>query len=76
MTKHPANTWEFHDDAEEAFVNWFNDLYGSYSLRSEWFHGDCEEPDVNQRKEILRKWIHAVYVAGYEQGSYEAALDD
>lgn len=76
MTQHPANNWEFDDDAEEAFVKWFNDLYGPYSLRSEWFHGDCEEQDVNQRKEIMRKWIHAAFVAGYEQAFYETVLND
>jgi len=70
--QHPANDWEFHDDAEDGFVEWFNDLYGSYSLRSEWFHGDCEEQDENQRKEIMRKWVHAAYIAGYERGFYES----
>ena len=77
MTKqHPANDWDFDDAAEEGFVDWFTDFYGPYSLRSEWFHGDCEEQDENQRKEIMRKWIHAAYVAGYERGFYEAALDE
>jgi hypothetical protein len=76
MTKHPANDWEFHDDAEEAFVIWFNDLYDAYSLRAEWFYGDCIVEDENQRKDIMRKWVHTAYVNGYERGFYEATLDE
>jgi hypothetical protein len=69
MTKrHPANDWEWEDYAEESFQEWFNDLYGDYSLRSEWFFGDCEEGDVNQRKEILYKWIHSSFLSGYNMG--------
>jgi len=66
MTKHPANDFEFYDDAEDAFVKWFNDFYGSYSLRAEWFYGDCEIGDEKQRKDILAKWIHSSFVAGWE----------
>lgn len=71
MTKtHPANDWEWADDAEEGFVDWFNGSYGSYSLRSEWFFGDCEVGDEKTRKDLLYKWIHAAYIAGYERGLY------
>ena len=66
--RHPANDWTFSNWAELGFVYWFNGLYGTYSLRSEWFEGDCETEDLNQRKEILRKWVHAAFVAGYELG--------
>jgi hypothetical protein len=55
-------------DAELGFVDWFNDLFSPYTLRSEWFEGDCETKDLNQRKEILRRWVHAAFVAGYELG--------
>jgi len=65
MTKHPANDWEFNDPVEEGFVDWFNGSYGSYSLRSEWFFGDCEVEDEKTRKDLLYKWIHAAYIAGY-----------
>lgn len=68
MTKrHPANDWKWIDDAEEGFVNWFNDLYGSYSLRSEWFYGDCNVEDEKTRQDIMKKWVHAAFCAGYER---------
>ena len=69
MTKqHPANDWEWADDAEEGFVEWFNDLYGEFSFRSECFYGDCEVEDVKTRQYLLYKWIHAAYCEGYERG--------
>jgi hypothetical protein len=71
MTKHPANDWDFDDDAEEGFVKWFNDLYGDYSLRSEWFFGDCEVKDENTLKDLMYKWLHSAYVSGYNAGRYE-----
>lgn len=70
MKQHPANDWEWAEDVEEGFVEWFNSSYGSYSLRSEWFFGDCEVEDEKTRKDLLYKWIHASYVAGYSQGLY------
>lgn len=68
MTKHPTTDWEWDDTAEEAFVEWFHDLYGGYSLRSEWFYGDCEVEDVKTRQDILAKWLHSSYIAGYNAG--------
>ena len=57
-------------DPEIGFNAWFNDdSYGSYSYRCEWFFGDCEVGDVNTRKDLLYKWIHAAYCAGYEEGA-------
>jgi hypothetical protein len=71
MTKHPANDWDFDDSAEGEFVKWFNDLYGDYSLRSEWFFGDCEVKDENTLKDLMYKWLHSAYVSGYNAGRYE-----
>jgi hypothetical protein len=69
MTKrHPANDWEWEDYAEESFQEWFNDLYGDFSLRAEWFYGDCEIGDEKQRKDILVKWLHSAYTSGYNMG--------
>ena len=46
--------------------------YGSpLSIRSEWFLGDCEEPDEKQRKEILIKWLHSAFLTGYNMGRFE-----
>ena len=66
LTKHPANDFEFDNDAEEGFVEWFHDLYGGYSLRSEWFYGDCDVEDVKTRQSILASWLHSAYIAGWE----------
>jgi len=68
MTKHPTADWDFDDDAEEGFVEWFHDLYGGYSLRSEWFYGDCEVEDVKTRQDLMYKWLHSAYVSGYNAG--------
>lgn len=70
MTKHPTNDWEFVDDIEEGFVEWFNGNYGEFTFRFEWFYGDCEVEDVKTRKDLLYKWIHSSYTAGYERGLY------
>ena len=68
MTEHPTSDWKFDDTIEEGFVEWFNDLYGEYSLRSEWFYGDCEVEDVKTRKDLMYRWAHASYVSGYNSG--------
>ena len=70
MTKHPANDWKWADDAEEGFVDWFNDFYGRFSFRCENFYGDCEVEDEKTRKDLMYRWIHASYVSGYERGLY------
>jgi len=69
MTEHPTKDWEWEDTAEVAFQEWFNGDYGSpYSLRSEWFYGDCEVEDVKTRQDIMYKWLHSAYVNGYNMG--------
>ena len=69
MTEHhPANDWAWNDEAETGFVEWFNDFYGSYSLRSEWFYGDCRIGDEKTREEAMHAWLHAAFVAGHELG--------
>ena len=65
---HPANDWEWLGDREDGFVEWFDGEYGPYSCRCEWFYGDCEVEDEKTRKDLMYKWIHAAYCAGYEQG--------
>jgi hypothetical protein len=71
MTKHAANDWDFDDTIEDAFVEWFNDIYGVYSLRSEHFFGDCEVEDVNTRKDLMHKWLHSAFVVAYNMGRME-----
>ena len=58
--------WE--DDAEVCFTEWFNDYYGDYSLRSEWFYGDCLMHDDNQRQDVLMKWLQSAFLSGYNVG--------
>lgn len=64
---HPANDWNWDDDAEEGFVEWFNELVG-FSFRSEWFDDDCEVEDAKTRRDLMYKWIHTAYAVGYERG--------
>jgi hypothetical protein len=72
---HPANDWEFNPEAEEGFVKWFNDFYGRFSFRAEYFYEDCEVEDEKTRKDLMYKWLHAAYVAAYavayEEGFHE-----
>jgi hypothetical protein len=68
MTKHPMHDWEWDDYAEDAFVEWFNGDYGSFSFRSEYFFGDCEVKDENTLKDLMYKWLHSAYVNGYNMG--------
>ena len=68
MTKHPMHDWEWDDYAEDAFVEWFNGDYGSFSYRNEYFFGDCEVKDENTLKDLMYKWLHSAYVNGYNMG--------
>jgi hypothetical protein len=69
--KHPTNNFEFNEDAEMGFNQWFyEDLYGPYSWRAEWFMGDVETEDLKQRKDAMVKWVHSAFCAGYERAQY------
>lgn len=57
---------EAHNSTDKCFEEWFNDLYGLYSYRSEWFYGDCEVEEPNARKVLLRGWLRDAFIAGYE----------
>jgi hypothetical protein len=70
MTKHPTNDWKFVDDIEESFVEWFNADYGPYTWRCEYFFGDCKVEDEKTRKDLMYKWVHAAFQAGYERAQY------
>jgi hypothetical protein len=51
------------DEAEQAFVEWFNGDYGQY------FFTDCLVGDEKTRQDILYKWVIAAFMAGYQEGS-------
>ncbi len=71
MTNHPTKDWEFDDTIEEAFQEWFNDLCGGFSFRSEWFDDDVVVKDEKTRKDLMYKWVHTAFVMGYNMGRYE-----
>ena len=59
------------DEAEQAFVKWFNDDYGKYSLRSEAFFADCLIGDEKTRQDLLYKFVVAAFMAGYREAKNE-----
>jgi hypothetical protein len=68
--KYPIKDWEFVDEIEENFQEWFNGMYGEYSLRSEWFFGDCEVEDEKTRKDLMYRWIYASFYSAWERAQY------
>jgi len=80
MTQQPKQ-WQFSDNAEESFTTWFNEIYGTYSHRCEWFFGDCEVKDEKTRKDLMYQWIHCAFAEGYRMGCFlssdtEAGLEE
>ena len=73
---HPPKEWRFSDDAEVAFNTWFNELYGTFSHRCEWFYGDAEIEDTNTRKDMMYQWIHCAFAEGYRMGCYLSTNTD
>jgi hypothetical protein len=59
---------EWDEVAEVKFQEWFNEIYGVYSCRCEWFYGDCEVEDEKTRKDLMIKWLHSAYLSGYNVG--------
>ena len=59
---------EWDEVAEIKFQELFNELYGAYSCRCEWFYGDCEVEDEKTRKDLMIKWLHSAYLSGYNVG--------
>ena len=68
------NKLEWDEVAEVKFQEWFNDLYGVYSHRCEWFYGDCEVEDEKTRKDLMIKWLHSAYLSGYNVGMRNETL--
>ena len=54
--QYPINDWEFVEDIENAFNEWFHSNHTDYSLKSEYFYGDCEIGDVKTRQDMLKNW--------------------
>ena len=68
MSKFPSTDFDFSAEAEVAFDDWFHGDYGPYTLRSEYFYGDCAEEDLKTLEKLMSEWIHVAFVTGYERG--------
>ena len=68
--QYPINDWEFVDEIETSFNEWFYSNHTDYSLKSEYFYGDCEIGDVKTRQDMLQKWIYAAFYEGFMRGKY------
>ena len=70
MTNHPANEYlNPQEDAELAFNKWFyEDFYGRFTFRYEYFMDDIKIEDENQRKEMLIRWVESAFIMGYNTG--------
>ena len=68
MSKIPSTDFDFSAEAEEGFDDWFHGDYGPYTLRSEYFYGDCAEEDLKTLEKAMYQWVHVAFVTGYERG--------
>ena len=73
MTKHPANEYlDPQEDAQLSFNKWFyEDFYGRFTYRYEYFMDDIKIEDDNQRKQILISWVESAFLCGYEYALYK-----
>ena len=73
MTKHPTNQYiNPQEDAELCFNKWFyEDFYGRFTYRYEYFDDDIKIEDENQRKQILINWVESAFLCGYEYALYK-----
>ena len=68
MSKIPHTDWDFSAEAEEGFDDWFHGDYGPYTLRSEYFYGDCKEEDLKTLEKSMYEWVHVAFLTGFERG--------
>ena len=68
MAKLPGYDWDFNEKADENFIDWFHGDYGPFSIRSEYFYGDCGIKDKKTREDLMHKWIRAAFVTGFTRG--------
>jgi len=68
MSKIPHTDWDFSAEAEEGFDDWFHGDYGPFSLRSEYFYGDCKEEDLKTLEKSMYEWVHVAFLTGFERG--------
>ena len=71
MTKqYPIKDWEFVDEIENSFNEWFYSNHTEYSLKVEYFIGDCSVEDPKTREDLMRKWVYASFYEGFMRGKY------
>ena len=68
LAKLPDYDWDFNESAEDSFVDWFHGDYGPFSIRSEYFYGDCGVQDKKTREDLMFKWIYVAFVTGFTRG--------
>ena len=66
--KIPSTDFDFSEGAQVAFEDWFHGDYGPYTLRSEYFYGDCKEQELKTLEKLMSEWLHVAFVTGYERG--------
>ena len=72
--KIPSTDFDFSEGAEIAFDDWFHGIYGRFTLRSEYFYGDCKLNDEEKLKDSMYEWIHVAFITGYERGIQSHSL--
>jgi hypothetical protein len=55
---------ELPQELQEAFDDWFYAEQG-FSVRAEYFYGDCHYPDDMEREKIMKSWVEAAFFLGY-----------
>ena len=58
-----------------AFEGWFHELI-NFSLRSEWFDGDCKLPDEKVRTKQMYEWVLSAFVQGYNSSQQGNKMND
>lgn len=53
----------------KTFDDWFNSLEG-FAFRSEYFYGDVETQDEQERKGLMYQWLVSAYNQGVEDSTY------
>lgn len=56
------------EEIEEDFIDWINSNCSPYSFLIEYFYGDCEIQDNEERRAMMYKWLLAAYEEGFKNG--------
>jgi len=56
------------EQINKEFEEWFNDFYGLFSFRAEYFYEDVEVENVETRRDLMYKWVHSAFSYAYQKG--------